>query len=108
MLTQGGMSNWEALRAGTIDGADYLGYSHDIGSIEVGKRADLVVVDGNPLVNIQASADTAYVMANGRLFDAKTMAEIGGRQRPAPTFFWQRHASGLSFGQELGPAIDRD
>jgi Tol biopolymer transport system component/imidazolonepropionase-like amidohydrolase len=108
MLTQGGMSNWQALRAATIDGADYIGYASQFGSIEVGKRADLVVVDGNPLENIRATADTAYVMANGRLFDANTMAEIGGRQRPAPTFFWQRHGSGLSFGQEFGPATDHD
>lgn len=108
MLTQGGMSNWQALRAATIDGADYIGYASQFGSLEVGKRADIVVVDGNPLENIRATADTAYVMANGRLFDANTMAEIGGKQRPAPTFFWQRHGSGNSFGQEAGPASDSD
>ncbi len=108
MLTQGGFSNWEALRAATIDGADYLGYGKEFGSLEAGKRADLVVVNGNPLADIRATADTVYVMANGRLFDAATMAEIGGRGRPAPTFFWQRSDSGLSIGQESGPAMDAD
>jgi len=49
MLQQGGMSNMEALRAGTIDGARYLGMDGDLGSIETGKLADLVVLDRNPL-----------------------------------------------------------
>ena len=108
MLVQGGFSNWEALRAATVDGADYLGFTRELGSIETGKRADLVVVNGNPLDNIRATADTAFVMVNGRLFDATSMAEIGGLNRPAPTFFWQRHGSGTSFGQEHGPAAHQD
>src|SRR6187402_928810 len=49
MLQQGGMTNMEALRAGTIDGARYIGMDADIGSIEKGKLADLVVLDRNPL-----------------------------------------------------------
>ena len=110
MLTQGGMTPWEALRAGTIDGADYIGYSQDLGSLEAGKRADLVVVNGNPLENIQATADTAMVMVNGCLFDTATMAEIGGQQRPAPTFHWQRSegVSGESIGLEHGPSAHAD
>ena len=109
MLTQGGMSNWEALRAATIDGADYLGLSKDIGSLTPGKRADLVVHNSNPLDNIQATIDTRYVMVNGRLFDVDAdMAEVGGKQRPAPTFNWQRHGDGHTFGAEAMQGRDSD
>jgi len=104
LLTQGGFSNWEALRAATIDGADSIGFGADLGSLEVGKKADLVVLNSNPLDNIRATIDTRYVMVNGRLFDVDAdMAEIGGKQRPAPEFYWQRHGDGRTFGIEFGP-----
>jgi Tol biopolymer transport system component/imidazolonepropionase-like amidohydrolase len=103
MLAQGGFTNFEALRAATIDGADYLGYGKQLGSIEVGKRADLVVVDGNPLETLRATAETSHVMVNGRLFDTATMAEIGGQNAPAPTFHWQRHRAAQSYGISYGP-----
>lgn len=102
-LVQGGFSPWQALRAATIDGADYLGFARELGSIEPGKRADLAVVDGNPLEDIQRSDDTVYVMVNGRLFNAADMSELGGKRRPAPEFFWQRHGNGLQMGVEYGP-----
>ncbi len=103
MLTQGGFSNFEALRAATFDGADYLGLGRQLGSLEVGKRADLVVLNGNPLDDIRATADTHMVMVNGRLFDTSTMAEIGGQSAPEPTFHWQRHQAGQTFGMQYGP-----
>jgi len=102
-LVQGGFSNWEALRAGTIDGAGYIGLDGEIGSLEAGKRADIMVVDGNPLEDIRQSANTTHVMVNGRLFDASTMAEIGGLERPAPVFFWQRHGNAVQTGVQYGP-----
>lgn len=101
MLTQGGFSNFEALRAATIDGVDYLGLSADLGSLEVGKKADLVVLNANPLEDIRATIDTRYVMANGRLFDVEAgMAEVGNRQAPAPSFFWHdgSAATGITVG----------
>lgn len=103
MLGQGGFTNFEALRAFTIDGADHLGFNKELGSLETGKKADLVILDGNPLEDLKASTRTVNVMVNGRLFDAATMAEIGGRATPAPTFYWQRLGNGLMRGAEWGP-----
>ena len=103
-LTQGGFTNWEALRAFTFDGVDMIGLGSQLGSIETGKKADLVVLDSNPLENIRATADTRYVMVNGRLFDVDAdMAEIGNHAEPAPVFHWQRHRDGAAFGIEYGP-----
>ncbi|MGY0799961.1 amidohydrolase family protein [Lysobacter sp. A286] len=104
LLTHGGFSNFEALRAATIDGADYLGLDSDIGSLEVGKQADLVVLNSNPLEDIRATIDTRYVMVDGRLFDVDAdMTEIGNDQTPEPNFYWQRHRDGQTFGTEFGP-----
>jgi imidazolonepropionase-like amidohydrolase/Tol biopolymer transport system component len=90
MLQQGGMTNLEALRAATIDGARYLGLDGDIGSIEKGKLADLVVLDENPLENIRHSESVNLVMLNGRLYEAKTLNEIGNHPRPRRAFWWER------------------
>lgn len=104
MLTQGGFSNFEALRAATFDGADLLGLASQLGSIEAGKQADLVVLNSNPLENIRSTIDTRYVMVDGRLFDVDAdMAEIGNRGEAAPEFYWQRHRDGQTFGLEFGP-----
>jgi Tol biopolymer transport system component/imidazolonepropionase-like amidohydrolase len=70
MLAQGGMTPHEALRAATKAGADYIGLGGDLGSLEPGKLADLVVLDGNPLEDIRQTERVHMVMKNGELFDA--------------------------------------
>ncbi|HKY32396.1 MAG TPA: amidohydrolase family protein [Candidatus Polarisedimenticolia bacterium] len=90
MLVQGGFTPWEALRAGSIDGARYIGMDKDIGSLEAGKLADLFVVEGDPLSDIRLSENVAYTMLNGRLYDAATMdqvAPVSVKRRP---FFWEK------------------
>ena len=69
MLQQGGMTALEALRAATIAGARYLGLDAQLGSIEPGKLADLVVLDANPLENIRNSEKVRMVMKNGMLYN---------------------------------------
>jgi imidazolonepropionase-like amidohydrolase len=70
MLAQGGLTPLEALRAATLAGAQYLGLDRDLGSLEPGKLADLVVLDANPLDDIRNSEKVAMVMKNGVLYDA--------------------------------------
>ena len=71
MLQQGGMTPMESLRAATIGGARYLGLDGDIGSLEKGKLADLIVLDRNPLENIRNTESIGMVMLNGRLYDGQ-------------------------------------
>jgi len=89
MLQQGGMTNLEAIRAATLHGAEYLGLDRDLGSLEPGKLADLIVLDRNPLENIRNSESIRYVMKNGRLYDGETMDEIGTTVKKRGKFWWE-------------------
>ncbi|MDB4876575.1 MAG: hypothetical protein JWM41_3021 [Gemmatimonadetes bacterium] len=95
-VAMGGMTTHDALRVATILGADALGLAKDVGSLEVGKQADMLVLDKNPLENIRNSKSIHYVVKNGRVYDGNTLDEVWPRQRKTGTFYWQNDEGGTS------------
>jgi imidazolonepropionase-like amidohydrolase len=91
MFAQGGMTPVEAIRAATINGAKYLGLDDDLGSIEAGKLADLIVLSRNPLDDIRNTESLDLVMKNGRLYEARTLNEIGNHSATRPMLYWERN-----------------
>ena len=87
-IASGGMPRHDVLRVSTIWGAESIGMAKYIGSIEAGKLADLQVLDANPLDDIKNTNSIRYVMKNGRLYDANTMAELWPRQREVARLWW--------------------
>jgi len=86
----GGMTPLQAIQAATINPARYMGLARELGSIENGKLADLLVMDGNPLQDIRVTDRVAYVMLNGRIYAGGTLAErVSGERKLAP-FYWQK------------------
>ncbi|HYC49697.1 MAG TPA: amidohydrolase family protein [Gemmatimonadaceae bacterium] len=80
-LAMGGMTPMEVLRAATLHGAEAIGLQLDLGSLEVGKLADFVVLDQNPLQNIRNTNTISMVMKDGRLYDGNSADEVFPRQR---------------------------
>jgi len=87
-LQSGGMSNLNALRAATLNGAEAIGLAQDLGSIEPGKLADLVVLDKDPLEDIRNTTSVHYVMKNGQLFEGSTLNEVWPLQKVAGPYWW--------------------
>ncbi|MDA1015961.1 MAG: amidohydrolase family protein [Planctomycetota bacterium] len=96
-FVQGGMTPMQSLRCGTLNGAKYVGLDADLGSLEVGKLADILVMEpgADPTRKIRDSERIQLTVANGRVFDAKTMTELD--QPHAPDFFWKHVGNGISY-----------
>jgi len=88
LLAKGGMPTHDILRAATLFGADAIGAGAALGSIEVGKLADLQVLDRNPLGDIRNTNSVKYVMKNGRLYDAATLDQIAPVARKMDKLWW--------------------
>ncbi|MBE3145351.1 MAG: PD40 domain-containing protein [Planctomycetes bacterium] len=82
------MTPMEVLRAATLTGAEAIGYAADLGSIETGKLADLVVLDKDPLLNIKNTNSIKYVMKNGELFEGDTLNQLWPERKALPSLWW--------------------
>ena len=85
----GGLSNYNTLKLATIIGAESLGLEGDVGSLEVGKLADILIMDKNPLDNIRNTNTLTHIIKNGVIYDANTLDEIHPVKKEAEKFHWQ-------------------
>ena len=90
MMAQGGMPALEAIKTATISPAQTLGLDDQLGSIKVGKLADLIVIDGDVSKDIRLSDKVVYTMVNGRLYNAETMNEIGNYDNKRASFYFEK------------------
>ena len=90
---RGGATPIEALRHGTADGARIYGFT-DLGTLEPGKLADLVILDADPTQDIRNTDNIDQVMLNGRLYDAATLNETVTGNRQRQPYYWEADGGG--------------
>lgn len=88
-VASGGMKNSNALKVATILGAEALGLDGDLGSLEKGKLADILIMGKNPLENIRNSNTLTHVIKNGKVYNADTLDEVWPEVKKAEKFNWQ-------------------
>jgi Tol biopolymer transport system component len=108
MLASGGMTPLEVLRCATLNGSKIVGRPQDLGSIEAGKLADLIILDKSPLDDIHNTNTIHWVMKNGELFEGDTLDQVWPEQKKLePLYFWNfdRPKAGepLSYGKTVTP-----
>jgi Tol biopolymer transport system component len=101
MLASGGMTPLEVLRCATMNGAKIIGRAQDIGSIEPGKLADLVILDKNPLDDIHNTNSVHWVMKNGELFEGDTLNQLWPEKKPLPPLWFWNHYDAPKPGDPL-------
>ena len=99
-FARGGFSAVEALKTATIYPAQSLGMEKDVGSLEVGKLADLLVLTADPTANVRDSDKIESVMIGGRMYDAKTMQEVATGDGGRRAYWWESGMGGAAGGSE--------
>ncbi|WP_427450484.1 amidohydrolase family protein [Litorimonas sp. WD9-15] len=89
-FSRGGMSPVQALMTATTEPARHLGFADDIGSLEEGKLADLVILSDNPLDDIRNTDKIEHVMIGGRLYEAATMNEVFTGDKERLPYYWEK------------------
>ena len=92
MIACGGMPLHDVLRVATIFGAEAIGLSKDLGSLEAGKLADLQVLDANPTKDIKNTNTIRFVMKNGRLYDGNTLDQVWPVEKKLEAQYWWSEA----------------
>ncbi len=108
MLASGGMTPMEVLKCATVNGSKIIGRPEDLGSIEPGKLADLVILDKNPLEDIHNTNTIHWVMKNGELFEGDSLDQVWPEQKKLePLYFWNfdkpKVGAPLSYGKTVNP-----
>ena len=108
MIASGGMTPMEMLRCATVNGSKIIGRPQDLGSIEPGKLADLVIMDKNPLDDIHNTNTIHWVMKNGELFEGDTLNEVWPEQKKLePLWFWNydlpKPGAAMTYGKTILP-----
>jgi imidazolonepropionase-like amidohydrolase len=88
-MASGGLTPMEALRTATSTAAEIIGMQDDIGTLEPGKLADLIVLDRNPLDDLRNTNSIRYVMKAGQLWDGDTMDEVWPEKRSRTRGAWE-------------------
>ncbi len=90
LLASGGMNNHDVLRVATLNSARAIGLDSDLGSLEPGKMADLIILEKNPLENIRNSTSIQFVMKNGFLYEGDTLNQVWPEEKASPTPWWRK------------------
>lgn len=90
LMSDGGMPTLDILKAATLYGAETIGLSQDIGSLEAGKLADLLVLDNDPLEDIRNTTSIKYVMKNGRLYNGSSLDQLWPAKKQLPAPWWRK------------------